>query len=239
MSIDVRSLRTAILNTYFQIIARTVKLFLCYEIGKIFALIVGLYYLTQLTRSYKLVLLLLPVAIFCETYGLYIAVHHRDNAWLFNFYLIIEVWLMGLAALFFVRNKNVQGIFLLLLIIETLIWTVNLYVNTIYQFANYSMISGCILLTIMYIAVLLNNSIFSNKSILKQPVFWLSASSILYFACDIPYMGMHNFLSKYLQPSAAVKLQLINSILDIIRYPMIGISFILLGRQKQPELKTV
>ncbi len=88
----------------------------------------------------------------------------------------------------------------------------------------------------MYIVVLFSNSLFSTKNIFSQPVFWLCFSTILFFGCDIPFMGLHNYLFDK-NPKLGDQLVNINNILDIIRYPLVGISFILLGRQHSKPLK--
>jgi hypothetical protein len=51
-------------------------------------------------------------------------------------------------------------------------------------------------------------------------------------------MGMHNYLSEKM-PRLGTKLAVINSALDIVRYPLTGISFILLGRRKNEVTTTV
>ena len=193
---------------------------------------------SYLPRPYKLVLYLIAVAFFCESYGYYI--HHilqKQNAWLFNLYMLTEVLLMGGAAIYLVNKKNVRLLFLLLLGINTSIWGYAIFVNSIYSFANFSMVCGCILLASIYLSVFFANSLFKQANIIKQPIFWLCLSTILYFGCDIPYMGLHNYLTKH-APSIAWQLDYINIILDIIRYPLIAISFLLLGRQKNVVLNT-
>ena len=206
--------------------------------GKLFALIVGVYYFRYLSRPYKLVLYLIAIASFCESYGYYIGEHLKErNLWIFNCYILIEVWLMGIAAIYLINTNEIKKIFLGLLIISTVIWGINIATVSIYQFASISMVFGLAFLTIMFIIVLFSNMLF-NDNILKQPVFWLSLSTILYCACDIPYMGLHNYLSEHM-PSLSFQLAFINSLLDIIRYPLVAISFILLGRQKEVVIKTV
>lgn len=211
---------------------------LYFLLGKVFALTAGAYYFKWLPRPYRLVLYLTAIAIFCEWYGFYLHKYLKEqNAWLFNLYMPIEVWLMGIAGIYFLQNKNTKKFFIFLLFLNSIIWIVSLYKNTIYEFANLSMICGCILLTALYFLVLLDNSIFSTKGILKQHVFWLSLSSLLYFGGDIPFMGLHNYLSENILP-VAKKLTIINDILDVIRYPLVAVCFILLGRQKISEIKT-
>ncbi|MES2703439.1 MAG: hypothetical protein V4649_12420 [Bacteroidota bacterium] len=201
------------------------------EISKFPVVFAGLYYFRQLPKPYKIVLYLLIIAIGCEIYGYYIgAIQKQSNAWLFNFYMPVEVWALGLAAIDLVPKKKAQLLFYVLLFTNTIIWIVDMY-NDVYQFANFSMVCGSVLLTVLYMGVLVNNSLFTQKNIRKQPVFWLSISTILYFGCVVPYMGMHNYLSKEYY-KVAVELAYINIILNFVRYPLVAISFILLGRQK-------
>ena len=210
---------------------------LYFLIGKLFTVVVGAYYYKYLTRPYRIVFYLTGIALLVELYGYYLnAILKVQNAWLFNLYMPVEVWMLGVAGLFLVSNKNLRKIFLLAMALNTGIWMFNIIITSINVFANIAMIAGCILLTVIYTIVMLNDSLFSNKDILKQPVFWLSASTILYFGCDIPYMGLHNFLSTAM-PSSGSKLDYINSVLDVIRYPVSAISFILLGRQRHLEVK--
>jgi hypothetical protein len=147
----------------------------------------------------------------------------------------IDFSLIGLTGIYMLKNKLLKRIFLFFLILNIIIWIINIAANTIYVFATISMIIGCAIMVMLYIILLLNNILF-NSNVLKQPIFWLSLSSILFYGCDIPYMGMNVYLSTHM-PAMALQLSKINFILDIIRYPLVAISFILLGRQKQVVIK--
>ena len=205
--------------------------------GQVIALIIGVYYYKYLPRSYKLVFCLIAIASFCESYGYYLSHFlHESNAWVFNLYMIIEVWLLGTAAIYLINNHKIRKLFIALLIFNSILWASVIIRNSIYLFANISMVFGCCLITVMYIIVLYHNSLFNDKGTLKESVFWLAIATILYFGCDIPYMGLHNYLVLN-YPSLGTKLSIINTLLDIIRYPIVAISFILLGRQKKVALK--
>ena len=95
------------------------------------------------------------------------------------------------------------------------------------------MVSGCILMVVLFIVVLFNSGVFNNANILSQPAFWLCLSSILFYGCDIPYMGLHNYLSSHF-PNLGIQLANINTVLDVIRYPLVAVSFLLLGRKAVP-----
>lgn len=213
-------------------------LFYYFLFGKIFALIAGIYYFRFLSRPYKLVFLLVAIATFCESYGYYLnrVLHKANNLWVFNLYMIVEAWLMGVCAIYLVGNRKLKFLFILLLIIDTCIWFINIKLNSLDSFATLSMVCGSIVFTLMYLIILINGCIFNVKGLMLQPLFWLCISTILYFCCDIPYMGMRNYLHKEM-PVLSKQLSFINTILDIVRYPLYGISFILLGRKKPVELK--
>jgi len=210
--------------------------YLLFLFGKLFALVVGYIYFKYLPRPYKLVLYLIAIASFCECYGYYLGKYLRQhNVWVFNLFMPIDFSLIGLTGIYMLKNKLLKRIFLFFLILNIIIWIINIAANTIYVFATISMIIGCAIMVMLYIILLLNNILF-NSNVLKQPIFWLSLSSILFYGCDIPYMGMNVYLSTHM-PAMALQLSKINFILDIIRYPLVAISFILLGRQKQVVIK--
>ncbi len=212
-------------------------LLILFLIGKIFTLIAGAINFKLLSRPYKIVWFLVLFAALSEAYGSYISyVLHSSNAWYFNIYMISEVWLMGLAALYLIKSIISKYILITLILANTAFWAYNIYTYSIFKFASTSMILGCIIMTIIYILVLISNSLFSSKNIFSQPVFWLCLSSLLYFGGDIPFMGLHNYLFDK-NPKLGDQLVNINTILDIIRYPLVGISFILLGRQQSKPLK--
>ena len=210
--------------------------FVCIFAGKVFNLATGGYYFRSLPLPYKLVLFLTAAALLFECYGYYLGVHlHKGNSWLFNIYILVDAWVLGVAAIY-LMNVSKKYLFFAALIAHTIIWCVNVCMGSIYTFANFGLVSDFILLTAMYLTVLISNSVFKKSSILSQPVFWLSATIIFCSACAIPYFGLHHYLISN-APALASKLISINMFLDIIRYPLVAISFILLGRQKQAVLK--
>lgn len=207
-----------------------------FQVTKAFALFAGIYYFRHLTPPYKLTMYLVAIAIFFESYGYYIRSTGHMNAWLFNFYIPIEMWLLGVAGMYFLPNRRVKMITAIFLIISTIIWASNIVANTVYVYANYAMACGALILTVLYFAVLFANSLFNTKQILRQPLFWLALSNILYFGCIVPFLGLFQYLTQ--MPTLGKELATINYILNFIRYPMVGVSFILLGREHFQAIKS-
>ncbi len=150
--------------------------------------------------------------------------------------MLFEVYSLGIAAIWLITNRKLKLLYSVLLVIDTIYWIINIKLATLYLFASSAMIFGCIILSFMYIVILFREELFFSINIFSQPIFWLSISTILYFAGVIPIMGLHNFLTEKM-PNVGANLEYINLVLDIIRYPLVGISFVLLGRNKPLLLK--
>jgi hypothetical protein len=206
-------------------------------ITKLFPVFIGLWFFKHLPFPYRIVLVLVVVAALTESVGFYISHYLRKhNVWLFDYYMVCEVWLMGTAAIFLITNKKARKLFVFLMILNTIFWFVIVNIQSIYVFASSAFICGLAILTFMYIVVLFQNSLFKRGNIIAQPVFWLCFSTILCCGCDIPVMGLYNFLTEKADETSR-HLTNINFVLDLIRYPLIGISFFLMGRMKPMELK--
>jgi hypothetical protein len=201
--------------------------------GKLFAISAGVYYFKYLSKAYRLVLFLIAIALSCEFYGYYLSYHLKQhNAWLFNIYMLIEVWMMVGAALYLINNGKIRLVFFSALIINSVFWLGTITAKTIYTFANMPMITGCLLMASVYLFLLINHGIFNRRGILSEPIFWLAISIILYAVCVIPFMAMHDYLTKHMS-TVNVRLHLIISILDIVRYPLAGISFVVFGKMRK------
>jgi hypothetical protein len=173
------------------------------------------------------------IALLAETSGYVIShVLHHKNLWLFNLYMLAELLLMGWAAILFVTATRLKIIFGSLMFSYVIFWAIMIRLHSIFEFASNCMILGCILMVFFYIMVFFGSSLFSSGGLFNQPIFWTCFATILYFGCDIPVMGLYNFLAEKM-PEIGGKLANINTYLDIIRYPLYGVSFLLLGRMKQ------
>src|SRR5687768_11642210 len=152
-------------------------LFLLFTIiGKIIALITGVYYLNFLSKSYKLVLLHVLIVMACEIAGHYLSFGGENNSWVFNiFWILPELLFMGYAGILLVDNYLFKRVVLTLILIGVVIWCASIYLNGLNNFANFYFLYACLLLIVVYLNVLLKN-VFSSNNILIQPDFWLSIS---------------------------------------------------------------
>lgn len=203
-------------------------------IGKIITFLVGVFFIKKLATAYKLLLLQVLVALLFESYGFYLGyVKLHNNIWIFNYYLLLEAWLLSIICLAFINNVLLKKITFPILFAVSGIWLYEIMTDSIHVLANKFFIAYGLLLIVLNIAILFNRA-FSKESLFKNPVFWVAISSILYFSCVIPYKGMENYLisrSLKLAESLFDILQVVN----IIRYPLIALSFYLYARQQKMQ----
>ena len=200
------------------------------------ALVIGAYYYQYLSRAYRVVLLLALIALVSEVAGQYIRHNlHEHNVWLFNLYMPLEPLFLGVVSIDLVGSRFYKKLVYCFIILNFIIWGIELYRNSLDSFASFSMICGCFLLVGIYTYTLFFISMHNNSTLIKIPSFWLCLSVILYFGCDIPYMGMFRYWPTY--KTAIIKFSNINQLLNFIRYPLVAICFIMAGNQKRLELK--
>ena len=205
-------------------------------IGEIFAIIIGVVYWRYLSRPYRMVLALAMLGLICEVTGFSInRFLHVGNAWLFNLYMPFEPALLSVASMHFINEKKYKKVVGFFILLNFFIWLSSILLHSIYVFANFAMICGCFLLVVVYIFVLFKNVLFESKVVVKDPLFWLCLSTILYFGCDIPYMGMYHYWMPF---KLRIHLSNINQVLNFFRYPLVAVSFLLTAQERKNE-KTV
>lgn len=199
---------------------------------KVIALIIGLVRFRFLSKPYKLFLLQIFVAIIVESYGRYLVVKiHAPNLWLFNIYMIIEFLLISSAGI--LLNRKYKDFFISMVVCGIAVWSIEIFRQGIFVLANWFYLSASFLIVLIYLGILLQSrTIFNSNKIASQPLFWLCLSTLIFFCCYLPYKGLENIiLTEY--PTIAKDMFKINLGLNVIRYPLIGLSFYLLGYQSQ------
>jgi len=206
-------------------------------LGILVTIVIGIIYRKYLAWPYRLVWMLAVLGCICEIAGYYIVKNlHAHNAWLFNLYMPLEPLLLGIAGTGFIKGNGYKKVIYALLAMNVMVWLFEIFKYSIFTFASLSMICGCFLLVAIYIGVLMNVAISGSKTLIKEPLFWLCLSTILYFGCDIPSMGLFHYWPTYKR--TAIRLSNINQVLNFFRYPLVAVSFLLAVFQKKEEQKS-
>ena len=136
------------------------------------ALVIGAYYYQYLSRAYRVVLLLALIALVSEVAGQYIRHNlHEHNVWLFNLYMPLEPLFLGVVSIDLVGSRFYKKLVYCFIILNFIIWGIELYRNSLDSFASFSMICGCFLLVGIYTYTLFFISMHNNSTLIKIPSF--------------------------------------------------------------------
>ena len=197
---------------------------------KLIAIFIGFTFWRKFDISYRLIFIHLLIALVVEALGLYLNyIKQPNNFWLFNIYMIIEVWLIGLAGKYFLQDKLSDRYILISLIGFSVYWIISFKYKPITSLLNVFFILTFFFLVAVYIAVLVKKT-FINNNVFNDPLFYLCVSCILYFACLIPLLGLINYLFSN-NMKAAFNLFYISHILNFLRYSLVAVAFYLYGSQ--------
>lgn len=198
---------------------------------ELLAVFVGVYYWKYLTVVYKLFLIQCMLAFINELTAWAIQ-YYTDfsNSYMFNVYAIIEVWLLGAACILNISKQLARKLVVGALIALTIYWLFNVIRNGILTFNNKTVVAIAIFYVVSFFLLLINNSIFNDKKIYKQPLFVIAIAIIIYYATIIPFFALMNYLTTNNMP-LAIKLFKINIVAAILRYSLVAIAFYLYGRQ--------
>lgn len=208
------------------------QFFLLALIGKLVVLFFGVKYFRKLPFAYALIVFQVIFAVICEGYGFYLGhILHQNNLWLFNYYWIIaDIGLTGIAGILLLEKKKLKIISVILLLVTLVIWLHNIIAFSINHYAPLVKASIHIALVIIYAMLLVDRLLFTNLKLGRQPDFWLCLSTLLFFGCNIPLYGLFNYLNS-VSPQTLKKLFEISLILNFIRYPLVAVSFYLIGQK--------
>lgn len=209
--------------------------FIIIFICELLAILSGVYVWKKLELPYKLLVIQVVLALCTELLGWAIGfLLHENNMWVYNIYIIVEVWLLGAVCSLLIRNTTARIAIKILLPTITLFWATSCYLKSIFVFNNWTVIIISIFYLIFFIIVLYDNSIFNKKKLFTQPIFLVSISIIIYYSTIIPLFGLVNYLVEK-DVHMAGRLYFINQGASTFRYTLIAIAFYLYGKQAKRE----
>lgn len=192
---------------------------------------VGVLFFKQLSMPYRLLLIHTLIAMVVESLGFYLGhILKQNNTWLYNIYTIVDVWLIAMIGIGLSVSKKITKPVFIFLILLSAGWIWLALINGLNELFSIFILSGALMLIVMYIHVLLSKSVFSGKKVITQPVFVLSVSIIVYYVTIIPLFGLLNYLVEN-DITTAKSLFSINQFANYFRYSLTGLVFYLCARQ--------
>lgn len=196
------------------------------------AIMIGVYRYHYLRRFFWILLIQAFLAMTFLISAHVVLIYQESNHWLYNIYLPIEILLLMVAARTFFNRPvawraitYASGAFVLTYITE-------IVADGFFRLANMSLAIGGMILAALYLFILYS-SIRASKNVSNiAPEFWACLGIAMYFAGNVPFIGIIHQLHKY-DPILVENLFYIPEALAIVRYAFLCISFHQLGRVQE------
>ncbi|WP_207536377.1 hypothetical protein [Desertivirga arenae] len=185
--------------------------------------LIGLYHFKRSPFHLKGFALLLVLTAIVEIVGHFL----KNNLWMFNLFGVIEFSSIFLLyrRLFF--SHKIKNLLLLFAGVTALIYLSNwLFFQGLNTFNNYTFAFSCMLVTVtvlLFYHQLLNDN--NPEPLLRVPMFWISTGILVFYPCNIFFMGLLNYIM-HVSMDLAKQLYTIIHILNIIMYSLYSIGFI-------------
>lgn len=169
----------------------------------------------------------LSLTLVVELAGYTLRALRRDNAPIYNIYIIVNFAYLIFLLRSFLRNERIKRIFSWSIFTFVVIALINIFfIQGFYSFNTYTFIIGSIIMVICCIYYFYQRMKFpDSQSLLRDPTFWLSTGLLFFYTCSLPIFGLNNFVANiplYIYNS----FYLINQLLNIILYSLFMISLL-------------
>ncbi|OJW81262.1 MAG: hypothetical protein BGO69_04135 [Bacteroidetes bacterium 46-16] len=214
-------------------------LFVAYYTILLLSFLIGLSTAVSAKWLQWLVLAQLFAALTADGLGTYLQYwrHSNNNIWVANSYILIEFMLYIVAAgtiCFNTINNTARLLTGILLLGYSGLWVASIRNNGFKIFANWAYIIGGIAISLYFAFILFRAFVRGELGKISRSVKLFSIATIIYYCSMIPYFGFLVYLNNK-QRHISERLYSINDILNIIRYFIIGLSF-LIYRNERPKV---
>jgi hypothetical protein len=170
-------------------------------------------------RHLKLFSLLLGLTFLVECAAVTMMKTHHNNVGLYNSFMLVEFWTYGYYYYMIIGKGFVKRAIRWFLWVFPAFWVVAVFLLFGWkQWNSYVVIAGS--LSVIFFSAAYYYQLFTQPSLVKlsrTPEFWIATGLILFYSCNLPYIGMLNFLvNNYLL--LARRLMGALDILNIIMY---------------------
>lgn len=181
---------------------------------------------------WKLIVAELLVVSVMQGAALALLMMHRNNLCVINWFIIIDLLLLGTTGILLLKKITIKQFFVIFLgivLIICLASTLDLGLGR--ELNSVSFLSSGIYLCTLFLVILLQVSTATFP--FGKPEGWLSLAIIIYFGCNVPFFSLFHYLStdKVRWSKLGVYLYFINTGLSFIRYGLVTYSIILLNRR--------
>lgn len=169
--------------------------------------------------------ILLIISIFTELINFAFVFNGKNNFLILRIYTVFEVFLLLSFYFLFFKRPNKIPIYLLLFVVFIVIEYIDLEINGLSSFDNFSTSYESLLfssLAIWSFIYLIKQSLY--KEPVKTPFFWTNTAILLYFGGNFILFVFNNYLLQH-KSSGHLAMWVIHSFLNISYYCLIAIAF--------------
>jgi len=174
---------------------------------------------------YKVISIILATDLVVETAAMILVHFHRSNVPIYNFNLLAEFWLYGYYFFLLESSRRVKGLIRIYLWLLPLVWMATALLFHIKNWNSYFTVLGSV--SMVLLSARYYYRLFTAQNLVKLSShfeFWVATALIFYHACNLPYLGMLNLLTKRNIPGEIILLIL--QVLNIIFYLILAFAFI-------------
>jgi hypothetical protein len=197
------------------------------------AFLVALFTWKRHTLVFRLFFFDLLLVFINETAGLYFIYfvykpHAGNNLWTNFIYIVVEVWLMGMAGYLLISNKLLRKTIPWLLVSFTGMVVAYACIRSVHEAPVMCFFFASLILVGIFLYVIIQ--MVNMKVVSREPLFWMSIGLIIFYGCNIPYWGVFNYLLKN-DLKMLQKLVMLLWVINILRYSLTTVSFLLLPKK--------
>ncbi|HQQ94910.1 MAG TPA: hypothetical protein PLQ93_10170 [Bacteroidia bacterium] len=156
--------------------------------------------------------------------------HHLtlNNLWLHNIYTFVETGILLIGLNSKISGRVVKVLLRIGFLLFLMVFAYEYITKDSYKIYNLSFFIESMLITI-FSSLILYQSLHKATSDWKtNPDIWILLGLILYFAGDVPYVGLLNYLNSEFPGLSKLFVHLVNNLLANLRYLLLALGFWLL-----------
>lgn len=181
--------------------------------------------------TFRIIFIQLAVALTTESCGSYLFINNQVNTWVFNLYLIPSTLLLGIAGIRLFATSIAKKIGYIIFALWLVGASVYFSAAGLQSFASKLFLSSSALLIITYFYALFTVFFTTPRNTYFNPTFLLCIAILLYYGCNIPNVGLLDYLMKT-DMNMARTLYRINLIMCDVQYFIISLCYYRLISQK-------
>jgi hypothetical protein len=160
-----------------------------------------------------------------------------NNQWVYNLYIFIETsMILGAAALYF-SSKKMNTFLMVAFGIFLVTYMHQIITHSFWTWANYAFVVEEVLVAVICLLIVYSEFLETRSHYWSSPVLYIALGSIIFFAGNVPFMGMINYLQKSYPEINKDLFRLITNMLAIVRYIFYAIAFWMVYRKSALTMK--